>query len=95
MENSNESYRCGERRHGMGMFLPLLALPLVIGFMKHAARRHMMMHGEMGEHGERSEYAKQRRAAFEERIMPIFSELHRKAHAAEAKAAEAKPTEAA
>jgi len=90
MENMHEGYRYGGRSHGMGMFLPLLAVPLIIGFMKHAARRHMMMHGELGEQGERSEYYKQRRAAFEERIMPMFSELHRKAHAAEAKAAEAK-----
>jgi hypothetical protein len=98
MENCNESNRYGGRPHGMGMFIPLLALPLIIGFVKHAARRqHMMMHGmygapgEHGEHGERSEYFNQRRAAFEERIMPIFTELHKKAHAAEAKAAEAQP----
>ncbi len=97
MENNCESNRWGERRHGMGMIVPLLALPLVIGFVKHAARKqHMMMHDL---HGSDNEYAQQRRAAFEARIMPFFSELHRKAHAAEAKAAEAaaepKPAETA
>jgi len=98
MENNCESNRWGERRHGgMGMFIPLLALPLVIGFVRHAARKqHMMMHGA---YGADSEYAKQRRAAFQERIQPFFNELHKKAHAAEAKAAEAapdpKPAEAA
>ena len=89
MENNcGESYRFGERRHGgMGMLLPLLALPLVIGFVRHAARKqHMMMHGMYG--GPDSEYAKQRRAAFQERIQPFFNELHKKAHAAETKAAE-------
>ncbi len=92
MENCNESYRDGRHSHGMGMFLPLLALPLIFGFMKHAARRHMMMTGGPGEQGE---YYKQRRAAFQERIMPMFNELHRKAHAAEAKAAaETGPAEA-
>ena len=93
MENDRESYGYGRHSHGMGMFLPLLAVPLIIGFMKHAARRHMMMTGEMGEHGPQSEFAQQRRAAFQERIMPMFNELHRKAHAADAKAAETKAAE--
>jgi hypothetical protein len=90
MENDREEYRYGRHSHGMGMFLPLLAVPLIIGFMKHAARRHMMM---TGPNGERGEYYSQRRAAFEERVMPMFTELHKKAHAAEAKAAEAKAAE--
>jgi hypothetical protein len=94
MENERDEYRYGRHSHGMGMFLPLLAVPLIIGFMKHAARRqHMMMHGMYGEGGEQSEYFSQRRARFEERIQPIFNELHKKAHAAEAKAAEAKAAE--
>jgi hypothetical protein len=65
----------------MGMLLPLLALPLIIGFMKHAARRkHFMMGDQHAGH-----------AGWENGVPPMFAELHRRAHAAEAKAAEAKP----
>ena len=99
MENMNESYRWGGRPHGgMGMILPLLAIPLVIGFVKHASRRYMYLHGEGGQgpqggpgsFGGPGGFA----SRWENGVPPMFAELHRRAHAAEAKAAEAKAAEA-
>ncbi len=64
---------CGERRHnGMRHILPFLAIPVAFAVM-HNMRRHM--YGRMsGLH----------RAEWKNGVPPMFAELHRRAHAAEA-----------
>ncbi len=64
---------CGEGRHsGMRHILPFLAVPLVFAVM-HNMRRHMY-----------TRMAGQHRAEWKNGVPPMFAELHRRAHAAEA-----------
>jgi hypothetical protein len=64
---------CGEGPHGgFRHILPFLAIPLAIGLI-HGLARHKFAHmGEM------------RREAWKNGVPPMFAELHRRAHAAEA-----------
>lgn len=72
MERKTDS-DCGEGRHGgFRHLLPLLAIPLAIGLMRGVAH-HKFTH--MGE---------QRRAEWKNGVPPMFAELHRRAHVAEA-----------
>jgi hypothetical protein len=64
---------CGEGQYGrFRHLLPLLAVPLAFGIMR-GLRRHKYAY--MGE---------QRREAWKNGVPPMFAELHRRAHAAEA-----------
>ena len=79
MENRMER-DCGESRHsGFKHILPFLAIPLAFGVMRGIAH-HKFAH-----------MSDERREAFQNGVPPMFAELHRRAHAAEA----AKSTEAA
>lgn len=70
---------CGEGRHsGFRHLLPLLAIPVAIGIMRGVAHHKF---GTMSE---------QRRESWKNGVPPMFAELHRRAHAAEAE----KPAEA-
>ena len=76
---------CGERSHaGFVHFLPFLAIPLAFGLMRGMA------------HHKFSHMSEQHREAWKTGVPPMFAELHRRAHAAEAAgAAQAeKPAEA-
>jgi len=69
---------CGESRHGgFKHLLPFLAIPLAFGVMRSMAHHRFSRMGEM------------RRADWKNGVPPMFAELHRRAHAAEAE----KPTE--
>lgn len=73
---------CGERSHGgFRHILPFLAIPLAFGLMRGMARHKF---GRMGE---------RRRGEWQNGVPPMFAELHRRAHAAEASALFEKPTE--
>jgi hypothetical protein len=75
---------CGERSHaGFVHILPFLAIPLAFGLMRGMAH-HRFSH--MGEH---------RHEAWKHGVPPMFAEMHRRAHAAEAAEAAAaeKPAE--
>jgi hypothetical protein len=64
---------CGERSHnGFMHILPFLAIPLAIGLMRGFAR-HKFAH-----------MSEQRRAEWKNGVPPMFAELHRRAHEAEA-----------
>jgi hypothetical protein len=64
---------CGESRHaGFKHFLPILAIPIVFGLMRGVTRHKF---GHMDERG---------RAEWNNGVPPMFAELHRRAHAAEA-----------
>ncbi len=77
MEQKNDC-DCGEYRHGgFRHILPFLAIPVVIGVM-----RGMAHHKFARMAGQRSEW--------KNGVPPMFAELHRRAHAAEAE----KPAEA-
>jgi len=57
----------------MGFVFPFLVFPLAIGLMCKFGRRHMGMH-------------MQHRAQWQNGVPPMFAEMHRRAHAAEAAA---------
>ncbi len=79
MENRMDS-DCGEYRHNsFRHLLPFLAIPVAFAVMR-GMRRHKF--GYM---------SGQRRDDWKNGVPPIFAELHRRAHAAEAE----KPAEAA
>jgi hypothetical protein len=86
MEMENNSDReCGGRPHGViRHILPFLVIPLGIGLVRGVLRHkmgHMMAH---------------RRAEWKNGVPPMFAEMHRRAHeaeAAEAVAQAAKPAE--
>ena len=64
---------CGEGSHGgFKHILPFLAIPLAIGLMRGLAR-HKFAHMGM-----------RRREEWKNGVPPVFAELHRRAHAAEA-----------
>ena len=64
---------CREGPHGgFRHILPFLAIPLAIGLM-HGIARHKF-----------SQMGGQRREEWKNGVPPIFAELHRRAHAAEA-----------
>jgi len=64
---------CGEGPHShFKAILPFLAIPLAIGLMRGFAR-HKFAH-----------MSEQRRAEWKNGVPPMFTELHRRAHAAEA-----------
>jgi hypothetical protein len=72
---------CGEGPHaGFRHILPFLAIPLAIGLIR-GITRHKFAH-----------LSEQRREAWKNGVPPMFAELHRRAHAAEAAEA-AKPAE--
>ena len=72
---------CGQGPHdGFRHILPFLAIPLAIGLI-HGFARHKFAH-----------MSEQRREAWKNGVPPMFAELHRRAHAAEAAEA-AKPAE--
>jgi len=72
MENRMES-DCREGPHGdFRLILPFLAIPLAIGLMRGIARHKFAQMGG------------QRREEWKNGVPPIFAELHRRAHAAEA-----------
>jgi hypothetical protein len=74
---------CGDGSHtGFRHFLPFLAIPLAIGVMRGMARHKF---GSM--HGMRQGM---QREDWKNGVPPMFAELHRRAHAAEAE----KPPEA-
>ncbi len=63
----------GERRHGgFKHLLPFLAIPLVFGLMRGMAR-HQFAHMNG-----------QQREGWKNGVPPMFAELHRRAHVAEA-----------
>ena len=75
----NKDCDCGEYRHsGFKHILPFLAIPLVIGFMRGMA------------HHKYARMGWQRPSEWKNGVPPMFAELHRRAHAAEAE----KPAEA-
>lgn len=82
MEHRMEMNReCGEGSHGgFKHLLPLLAIPLVIGLMRGVGRRKFAHMAEM------------RRENWKNGVPPMFAELHRRAHEADAAEAE-KPAE--
>jgi hypothetical protein len=64
---------CGDRPHAaFKHILPFLAIPLAIGVMRGFAH-HRFAH-----------MSEQRREAWKNGVPPMFAELHRRAHAAEA-----------
>lgn len=64
---------CGERRHtGFTHILPFLAIPLVFGLMRGIAHQKFAHMDEW------------RRAEWKNGVPPMFAELHRRAHAADA-----------
>jgi hypothetical protein len=64
---------CREGQHsGFRHILPFLAIPLAIGLIRGMAR-HQFAHMDG-----------QRREAWKNGVPPMFAELHRRAHAAEA-----------
>lgn len=64
---------CGEGPHsGLRHILPFLVIPLAIGLMRGFAH-HKFAH-----------MSEQRREAWKNGVPPMFAELHRRAHAAEA-----------
>ena len=64
---------CGESRHsGFKHILPFLAIPLAFGIMR-GMRRHMV-----------ARMAGQGREGWKNGVPPMFAELHRRVHAAEA-----------
>lgn len=75
---------CGESRHGEGFrhVLPFLMIPLFIGVMRHMGRRHFAQMGGM---------AGMHREGWKGGVPPMFAELHRRAHAAEAEAQQQPP----
>ena len=74
---------CGESRHGgFRHLLPFLAIPLAFGVMRGMAHHRFTRMGE------------QRRADWKNGVPPMFAELHRRAHAAEAGKPTETPTEA-
>jgi len=78
MEHTTDS-DCGERHHGgFRHLLPFLAIPLAFGLMRGMAR-HKYAH-----------MAGARREGWKNGVPPMFAELHRRAHTAEAE----KPAEA-
>ncbi len=78
MEYTKDS-DCRERSHGgMRHILPLLAIPLAIGLVRGVARHKFARMGMMD------------RAEWKNGVPPMFAELHRRAHLAEAE----KPAEA-
>jgi hypothetical protein len=87
MENRTyDSGSCRERPHPhFGMFLPFLIIPLAISMMRHMGRKMawQMREGQGPENWRRHG------------VPPIFAELHRRAHEAEAAAATAPATPAA
>ena len=73
---------CEESRHsGLRHLLPFLAIPLAFGMMRRMANHKF---GRMGE---------LRRADWKNGVPPMFAELHRRAHAAEAGKPAETPTE--
>ena len=74
-----KDYDCEEDRHsGLRHILPFLVIPLVIGLMRGFAHHKFARMGW------------QRRQEWKNGVPPMFAELHRRAHAAEAE----KPPEA-
>ncbi len=72
MEHTMDS-DCGEGRHsGLRHLLPFLAIPLAFGLMRGMARHKF------------ASMSGQRREAWKNGVPPMFAELHRRAHAAEA-----------
>ncbi len=64
---------CEEGRHsGLRHILPLLAIPVAIGVMRRCAHHQFRRMG------------KQWRGEWKNGVPPMFAELHRRAHAAEA-----------
>jgi len=64
---------CRENAHsGFRHILPLLAIPLTIGLMRGFMHHKFARMGEL------------RRADWKNGVPPMFAELHRRAHAAEA-----------
>jgi hypothetical protein len=71
---------CGEGAHsGFKHLLPLLAIPLVIGLMR-GMGRHKFAH-----------MAGMNREGWKNGVPPMFAEMHRRAHAAEAAEKPAEP----
>ncbi len=72
MENRLES-DCGERSHGgLRHILPFLVIPMAFVLMRGMSRHSF---GQM---------RAQRRESWKNGVPPMFAELHRRAHAAEA-----------
>ena len=72
MEHSMDR-NCGQGSHSSFKFiLPFLAIPLAIGLMRGFAR-HKFAHMSEAQRGE-----------WKNGVPPMFAELHRRAHAAEA-----------
>ena len=70
---------CGEGRHAdFRHFMPFLVIPLAFGLMRGFVHHK---HGHMGE---------MHREEWKNSVPPMFAEMHRRAHAAEAE----KPAEA-
>lgn len=76
----NSDYKDG-RRGGFRHLLPLLAIPLAIGLMRGMAHHKFAYMQE------------QRREGWKNGVPPIFAELHRRAHAAEAEKPAETPSE--
>ncbi len=72
MEHTHTHQPCHAGPHPMGFIVPLLVFPLAIGLMRKMAHHHMSMHN-MQPHAE-----------WQNGVPPIFAEMHRRAHAAEA-----------
>ena len=77
MENRmNRDCECGASAHsGFRHILPFLAIPLAIGLI-HGVARHKFAH-----------MSEMRRETWRNGVPPMFAELHRRAHAADAAAA--------
>jgi hypothetical protein len=69
----------GHHEHGFKFLLPLLVVPVVIGMMR-GFGRHKFAHMQ-----------RMQGAAGENFVPPFFAEMHRRAHAAEAKAQPSTP----
>ncbi len=75
MENKMYSDRpCAGERHGFGLFLPLLIIPVTMVMMRKMAMHRFAHHQGMYSQGD------------QDWVPPMFAEFHRRAHAAEAKA---------
>jgi hypothetical protein len=72
MESKLDSDCTESRHHGFRHFLPFLAIPVAFVLMKGMAHHR---YARMGEGG---------RAAWKNGVPPMFAELHRRAHAADA-----------
>ena len=79
MEHTHSNHPCQAGPHPMGLIVPFVVLPVVIGLVRGFARHRMVQHF-------------QHHAEWQNGVPPLFAEMHRRAHAAEAGSETATPS---